>query len=636
VNASADEHDAALRAALRQRLDEAAAQLDAWLRDGTVPSPLAVPTSIAQIAHRFGLDEGEQAVLLFAAAWTWRGAAEPLARAVAQHWLAAACGRRDGAVLSPSGALRRWRLIEISGNEPQTLQLDERVRGFIEGHNFLEPRLEALVRRVPSTSASADADTLAALRLAWESVPRAASPLARPLLELSGSGAGERLAHAALLCAALGLRLYALAAQDIPHAPAERDALARLWEREAMLLDAALYIDAGDTEGAAARALHGLLGALDALVIVGANSPSPGLGQLSRAVRRVALPAPAAAWQRSRWRAALASCGRPAPWPEALTDAVERAAEQFQLDAAALQCAAQAAAGQVEPDAAARVLWEQARLQSRAAMDGLAQRVDSRAGWDDLVLPPAATAQLQAIVNQMRQRHRVHGEWGFDLQSARGQGVAVLFSGGSGTGKTLAAEVLANALGLDLYRIDLAQLVSKYIGETEKNLARVFAAGEASGAVLLFDEADALFGKRSEVRDSHDRYANIEVSYLLQRLENHRGLSILTTNMRQAIDGAFLRRLRFVVSFPFPDEAARLRIWQGIFPAALPCADLRPAVLARLNASGAQIRNIALGAAFLAAGEGKPVSMAHLRRAAEAEFAKAERPPARAELEGWV
>src|SRR4030095_10947288 len=168
----------------------------------------------------------------------------------------------------------------------------------------------------------------------------------------------------------------------------------------------------------------------------------------------------------------------------------------------------------------------------------------------------------------VKHRLAVYDTWGFAAQGARGLGISALFAGESGTGKTMAAEVLANELHLDLYRIDLASTVSKYIGETEKNLGRVFDAAEDSGAILLFDEADALFGKRSEVRDSHDRYANIEVSYLLQRMEAYRGLAILTTNLKTALDQAFQRRLRFVVQFPFPDERYRAAIWQRVFPPA--------------------------------------------------------------------
>jgi SpoVK/Ycf46/Vps4 family AAA+-type ATPase len=252
------------------------------------------------------------------------------------------------------------------------------------------------------------------------------------------------------------------------------------------------------------------------------------------------------------------------------------------------------------------------------------------------VLPEASITSLRTIAAQVRQRAKVYREWGFAENGDRGLGIAALFSGGSGTGKTLAAEVLANELQLDLFRVDLAALVSKFIGETEKNLAKVFDAAEVSGAILLFDEADALFGKRSEVRDSHDRYANLEVSYLLQRIETYRGLAILTTNLKQSIDTAFQRRIRFVVHFPFPDVEARSAIWQRIFPVRTPTLALDVSKLARLSLSGGHIRNLALNAAFLAADEGDVVSMRHLHSAAETEFAKLEKPLPRNEVGDWI
>jgi SpoVK/Ycf46/Vps4 family AAA+-type ATPase len=236
----------------------------------------------------------------------------------------------------------------------------------------------------------------------------------------------------------------------------------------------------------------------------------------------------------------------------------------------------------------------------------------------------------------VRHRARVYEEWGFAARTARGLGITALFEGPSGTGKTMAAEVLAHALDLDLYRIDLSGVVSKYIGETEKNLAQLFAAAEGSGAILFFDEADALFGKRSEVRDSHDRYANIEVSYLLQRMESYRGLAILTSNLKSALDGAFLRRLRFIVHFPFPDAASRAQIWQRIFPGDTPTRALQPERLAQLNVSGGHIRNIALCAAFSAAERGEPVTMQHVLHGTRLEYAKLEKPLADAEIRGWM
>ena len=272
-------------------------------------------------------------------------------------------------------------------------------------------------------------------------------------------------------------------------------------------------------------------------------------------------------------------------------------------------------------------------------MDDLARRVEGRAEWKDLILPPAQLRTLRAMAAQVRHRATVYESWGFGARSmGRGLGISALFSGPSGAGKTMAGEVLGAELELDVYRIDLSAIVSKWIGETEKNLRRVFDAAEEGCAILQFDEADALFGKRSEVKDSHDRHANIEVSYLLQRLEEYRGLSILTTNLKNNIDPAFLRRIRFIVDFGFPEAAERAEIWKGIFPKETPVGELDFDRLGQLNLAGGSIRNVAVAAAFLAAegGAKRPqVEMDHILAAARTEYEKTGRPLTAAELRGW-
>ncbi len=282
------------------------------------------------------------------------------------------------------------------------------------------------------------------------------------------------------------------------------------------------------------------------------------------------------------------------------------------------------------------LLWDSCRTQAQPKLDELAQRMHLKATWDDLVLSETQIQTLQSMAAHIQQRIQVYQKWGFAGKGGRGLGISVLFSGVSGTGKTMSAEVLANELNLDLYRIDLSSTVSKYIGETEKNLRRIFDAAEGGGAILLFDEADALFGKRSDVKDARDRYANMEVSYLLQRMEEYQGLAILTTNLKDSIDNAFLRRIRFVVKYSFPDAKQRQEIWRRIFPQDTPTENLNFAKLAKLNVAGGNIRNIALNAAFIAADSGEPVMMKHLYIATQSEYMKLERTLTDSEIKGWV
>ena len=269
-------------------------------------------------------------------------------------------------------------------------------------------------------------------------------------------------------------------------------------------------------------------------------------------------------------------------------------------------------------------LFAGCRSQSNRKLAELALQIGSRYGWEDIVLPEDKLAQLREICSHVTYRYRVFGEWGFDRKLSHGKGLSVLFAGPSGTGKTMAAAIMAQALQLDLYKIDLSGVISKYIGETEKNLARIFQEAESSNAILFFDEADALFGKRTKVSDAHDRYANIETSYLLQKMEEYEGMVILATNLRENMDEAFTRRLRFIVEFPFPDAASRQQIWQRHFPHEAPVgADIDYAWLAKqFQITGGNIKNIVLNAAFFAAADGGVIGMEHVLCGARREFEK--------------
>jgi hypothetical protein len=523
--------------------------------------------------------------------------------------------------LTPVAPLRHWRLLEIGGTSALTaaaLRIDERILHYLAGVSYLDDRLHGLLMPLGQPPALAPSHAEVARQLA-EIWSRRASG-AWTAVQLCGSAVDGKAAVGASACARLGLQAWRLRAADIPAAAAERTALARLCERELMLGGGALLIDSDAASPETIERVAPFVEELAVPVVVAARAPLPVTG---RALARLDVERPKAAEQRALWRAALGLAA------ETLNGAVERTIAQFGFDPIALETAR---AGGAAGDPAR--LWDACRRQARGRLDGLAQRVDTVASFDDLVLPEQQCDLLREIAIHVRRAVTVYETWGF-ARGTRGLGVSALFAGASGTGKTMAAEVLAGQLALDLYRIDLSQVVSKYIGETEKNLGRIFDVAEQSGAMLLFDEADALFGKRSEVKDSHDRYANIEVSYLLQRMEDYRGLAILTTNMKSALDQAFLRRIRFVVQFPFPDLAQRAEIWRRVFPRATPI-EVEPMLLARLNIAGGNIRNIALGAAFLAAEEGTPVRMSHLRRAAQNEYAKLEKPLTATELGGWA
>lgn len=270
------------------------------------------------------------------------------------------------------------------------------------------------------------------------------------------------------------------------------------------------------------------------------------------------------------------------------------------------------------------VLHEACFLQSKHRLKSAATRIEAKYAWEDIILPQNIIEQLKNICNQLKYRHVVYGEWGFDQKLSYGKGLCVLLYGPPGTGKTMTVQVIANELKLELFRIDLSQVISKYIGETEKNLQRIFDQAQASNAILFFDEADAIFGKRSEVKDAHDRYANIETSYLLQKVEEYEGMSILATNFKDNIDAAFTRRIQHMVEFPFPDAAHRKMIWEKLFPKEAPLdEDVDFEFLAnRFELSGGSIKNVVLSSAFLAAQEKGPIQMKHLVRALKYELHK--------------
>jgi AAA+ superfamily predicted ATPase len=640
---------AGLKQRLTQHTDGAEAMPAASPPEADTAAFAGRPPALVALTQTFGLSPFECDILLLCAGLEL-DAAMPGLCAMAQadpgrtyptfSLALAALPEAHWSALSPDAPLRHWRLIEI-GSGPvlarAPLRIDERVLHFLVGVDQIDERLAVLLQPLPpfDTHALVPSQAVIAEQVAevWFDAARGRD---LTVVQLCG-GVADCRPVAAAAAGLLGLRAASLPAERLPAGAADLDSLLRLWEREAALSGlGVLVVDCDDSlpaESDAARARAATV----SLLLERAAGP---VILREREPRRVTMrPAmmlevghPTRAEQLSVWRDSL---GDRLPDSAVLVGA----AGQFSLSLPQIRAiAAEARAATASPPAGdvAATVWDLCRRRLRSALDGLAQRVEADLHWDDLVLPAEQKQTLRVIAAQLRQRAIVYDDWGFAEKSRRGLGISALFYGPSGTGKTMAAEVLASELRLDLYQIDLSRIVSKYIGETESNLRRVFDAAEENGAILLFDEADSLLGTRTQVKDSHDRYANIEVSYLLQRMEAYRGLAVLTTNMRSALDQAFLRRIRFAVPFPFPDAPQRAAIWRQVFPAAAATRGLDPERLARLRLAGGNIRNIALNAAFLAADAGEPVRMHHLRDAAQAEYAKLERRLTAAENEAWA
>jgi hypothetical protein len=379
----------------------------------------------------------------------------------------------------------------------------------------------------------------------------------------------------------------------------------------------ALFVDPSELRAEDSARLTSLLNDAGAAVIVGCREPWP---VPRRSVYVVDARRPTADEQEALWAATLA--GQPDPGGTALAGVAADLAGRLDLNQVTIRTVVGQAAASGQPGG----VWRACQAFTRPRLEAYAQHLSTPAAWTDLVLPERELSLLHRLVDQVRGRATVLRRWGLGDMVTGGTGVTALFAGQSGTGKTMAAGVVARDLDLALYRVDLSAVVSKYIGETERNLGRVFDAADAGGVLLLFDEADALFGQRSEVKDSHDRYANIEVNYLLQRMEDYRGVAVLTTNQRHAVDKAFLRRLRFVVTFPFPSSAERRALWQRAFPEHAPMATLDLDRLATVAVTGGMIRNIALNAAYCAAGADQPVTMGLVLEMARVELQKMQLP----------
>ena len=599
-------------------------------------SQMDPPPALVILEKRLGLSQFEREILLLCAA------------VELDMTIAALCGRAQGDAgrpyptfalaltlfddpawdaLSPERPLRYWRLIEINqpGGQPLTtspLRADERIVNYLKGLNYLDDRLSPLLTHLPAETAEGDLppSQQAQAESIVANLKQSPADERLPVIQLLGPDQSSKQAVAAHAALALGLRTYRLPVTLLPGQAGELETFARLWQRESLLLPVTLYLDALGPEVDAPQAgqaspVNRLLERIGGLVFLDTREPWPGISQGSLPLD---VARPTSSEQEAAWAAVM---GTDAGQTPALI------AGQFNLGLTAIQELGRRVVSEPVTEGSQQRslqdrLWDACLAGTRPRLDMLAQRLEPKATWSDLVLPAAETALLSQIAAQVSQRTQVYQSWGFGAKMSRGLGISALFAGDSGTGKTMAAEVIANQLRLNLYRIDLSAVVSKYIGETEKNLRRLFDAAEDGGAILFFDEADALFGKRSEVKDSHDRYANIEINYLLQRMESYRGLAILATNMKSALDSAFMRRLRFVVNFPFPAVAERKLIWQKVFPPQTPTEELDFDQLARLNLTGGNIQSIAINAAFSAAQSAGKVTMPVVLDAARAELRK--------------
>jgi SpoVK/Ycf46/Vps4 family AAA+-type ATPase len=550
--------------------------------------------------------------------------------------------------LSPAGRLLREGLLTLSDEAAahmpllaRPLRVDERVVEYLLGSDRPDPRIESICTLEDTQHPDAVAlapdvvDGLVRLLEGQRAGGHRANGLLgvdqAPLLYLHGGPGTAKLATARAAGQGSGRALLVL---DVPALLAAGRAAALsqlpLAVREAWLQSAILVVDGFDgllAEDGDAPAVRTLLRRLLAerpaslpVVLLGEPRWEPATWLTESNTVRLELPAPSPSARLNVWRTHLD--GQIPP------DAVAALAAQFRMEGASVRAVAAAARGRAtwRGDGPASTDDFQAAARSVAAppLEGLARRLEARYGWDDIVLPPDGQTQLRELCARARHQAIVLERWGYGNKHARRASLTALFAGQPGTGKTMAAEIVAGALGLDVYRIDLSAVVSKYIGETEKNLERIFRAADQGDAVLLFDEADAIFGKRSEVRDAHDRYANVETAYLLQRLEAYEGLAVLTTNLKGNIDEAFLRRLDCVMEFPMPEEPERLAIWQRALPPEAPRdADVDLAFLARkFKLAGGHIRNIALTAAFLAAADGSSIAMKHLVRGTRREYQK--------------
>lgn len=547
------------------------------------------------------------------------------------------------ACFGPDAPLVLHRLVGLQGDGAlleKFIRVDERIAGFALGHNALDARLEGMAeaRAWPDDAPSAEMNDAR-----QKAITQILMDMPRAVVFAHGAGGAGKNAFVDGICAALKWPQVRLDARlALASAIGLQNALA-LARREADLRGAAIVVrgfehalsDEAKVEERLFALERELGGHPRGVFILSQTAWQPARRWKDARWFDAPLTLPDYAERAALWRVALAEQGDVISSEELAALAGRYTLSKRQIADAAL--AAQDAAllrGEKHGHVTLKDLQMAAVAQSNQTLRKLAQKVEPKYGWDDIVLPPASLRQLREICGAVKNANTVRAVWGFERKLALGRGMNILFGGASGTGKTMAAQILARELGLALYKIDLSSLVSKYVGDTEKNLSRIFAEAQTSNAMLFFDEADALFGKRSEVKDAHDRYANIEVAYLLQKMEEYEGAVILATNFSQNLDEAFKRRMHYTLDFPFPDAERRAKIWRGVLPAQAPLAeDVDLDFLARqFELSGANIRNAALAGAYLAAEDGNAIRMGHLILGTARELQKLGKLPSRAEF----
>ncbi len=635
-----------------------------------LPESLPIPFALDSLCRQFNLSEFERDILLLCVGMEldpdFPGIITQATDSSPQNYptlslALTAFPQIDFSILKRQSPLQYWQLIEISPGITLTqspLKIDPYILCYLLGESDIDHQLIDKVKLLQEDLNGDLALPPSHQELAQNIAPfwiesNPTSP--PPIVELCKSDLTTKRRIAAQISNLFGSSLYRLSVSVLPNTPAEVHQMRRRWERHAILTNSILFLECDSLNFADALTLSltsQLISELHTPLII---SSQQRLSIEEEPITTFEVPKLSAREQENLWQTYLGETA------QQLNGEVSRLVGEFHLNQMAIKSVSTQTLNQLKPsrdkwadsdfseaeinllinnikpspEEIFRTLWKNCIIQSRNHLDKFAQRIETKLNRSDLILPKDQMKQIDQIIIHAKQQASVYRDWGFEELGERGKGIVVLFHGQSGTGKTTAAEIIAKEVQMDLYRIDLSQAISKYIGETEKNFAQIFDAAAGGGAVLLFDEADAFFGKRGEIKEARDRYANQGVSYLLTRLETYRGLVILTTNLKESIDRAFERRMRFIVNFPFPVDQDREKIWRQVFPKKTPTEGLDFKELSKLSVSGAVIRNIALGAALLAADGGENINMKYIKDAADIEIDKMPHKPLTDMMRNW-